>query len=324
MVDTLPTTRTKRTKFIRSYNSVDLTTENTSSVTTYYFLLFAISKHSIEKSEEFFAEFLRDDAARISRFMDKIIEEDLDPLSLRISKGHLSDAGLLFRFLDIFTDAVRNVASQSTSFEHLIPDFPRPYFDNVFAKCDILFSSVLNSIASYYKYDSMLIKRIAFALPSSQLIGNFYDFSSDKTPFAFFHFSGCVNLLQFIMDDNNTKAVITPELIVFIKSFDEFPGARKLGVPFKEAVELYLSIRYSDALRAGTLTRPQIYAADKKLYRAIADYEKVAELPFDIPSVRDVARDRFQYFVEHGLEGASRAARLSINKMTKRLQKPTP
>lgn len=100
-----------------------------------------------------------------------------------------------------------------------------------------------------------------------------------------------------------------------------FPGARKMKLPFKEAVEQFLLSKYSKRIGKG-LTRAEIRRDDPKLYMAIKDYQKqFGNLPFDIPSVRQIAEERFQRVVQLGLKNAPRRDRDAANRMTRRISR---
>lgn len=112
------------------------------------------------------------------------------------------------------------------------------------------------------------------------------------------------------------------------KTGASWKGARAMGLPFKDALELFLEQNYRDALEAGSLTKRDILHADKALYQAIGDYEKSWTLPYKIPSVREAAMERFARVVEQGIENAPRRDRDAAHRIARRLSarksKPTP
>jgi hypothetical protein len=101
----------------------------------------------------------------------------------------------------------------------------------------------------------------------------------------------------------------------------EFPGARKMQLPFKEAVEKYVVQKYNGRIGKG-LTKADIFRDDKKLYIAFDNYEKqFGHSPFNIPSVRDLARERFERVVNAGLDNVSRRDRDAAHKMARRIDR---
>jgi uncharacterized protein affecting Mg2+/Co2+ transport len=103
------------------------------------------------------------------------------------------------------------------------------------------------------------------------------------------------------------------------ETFETFPGARKMGLPFKEAVEEYLRVKYGARI-GKDLTRADIFRdGDNKLYEAIDNYKRqFGRIPFDIPSVQDIAQERLQRAALMGKD-ASRLDRKAALKLAKRL-----
>jgi hypothetical protein len=101
----------------------------------------------------------------------------------------------------------------------------------------------------------------------------------------------------------------------------DFPGARGMGLSFKQAVEKFVRLKYGR--RVGKdLTKADIFRDDKKLYAAIDHYERqCGHAPFDIPSVRDLAHERFERVLAQGMKNVSRRDRDAAHKMAKRLDK---
>jgi hypothetical protein len=93
-----------------------------------------------------------------------------------------------------------------------------------------------------------------------------------------------------------------------------------MKLPLKDAVEKFITFKYADRVGNG-LTKADILSDDKKLYEAIKNYEKKWVLPFDIPSVRALARERFNHVVSVGLDNAPRRDRDAAHKMAKRAAK---
>jgi hypothetical protein len=113
-----------------------------------------------------------------------------------------------------------------------------------------------------------------------------------------------------------TKETMTAAIA---KTYTAFPGARKMGLPFKAAVEKYLQLKYG--ARVGRdLTKAEIFNDDRKLYQAMDNYRKqFGKVPFDIPSVQDIARDRLEHVARVGVENASRLDRKAAHKLARRL-----
>ena len=96
----------------------------------------------------------------------------------------------------------------------------------------------------------------------------------------------------------------------------DFPGSRRMKLPFKEAVERFIEKKYRT--RVGTdLSKAEIHSDFPKLYAAINNYEKRWTLPFTLPSVRTLAKERFEKVVSVGLENAPRRDRDAANRITK-------
>lgn len=98
-----------------------------------------------------------------------------------------------------------------------------------------------------------------------------------------------------------------------------FKGARAMQLPFKEAVERHIVSTYGNRLQLG-LTLADIFREDKALYQAINSYKKRFGLtPFDLPSVRDIAAERFQRVVDEGMKNASRRDRDAAHRIARRI-----
>ena len=103
----------------------------------------------------------------------------------------------------------------------------------------------------------------------------------------------------------------------------KFPGARKMGLPLKDAVERFLTLKYSERIKSGSLTKADIWREDKRLYEAMKDYKKTyGELPFDIPSERDIVQRDLQQFFKMGVESLTPRQRLSVRKKHRQIRKP--
>jgi hypothetical protein len=103
--------------------------------------------------------------------------------------------------------------------------------------------------------------------------------------------------------------------------FNKFPGARAMKLPFKEAVETFISFKYGARI-GPELTRADIFREDEKLYIAIKNYERdYGPIPFDIPSIRTLARERFDHVVSVGIENAPRRDRDAAHRLIKRKPK---
>ncbi len=96
-----------------------------------------------------------------------------------------------------------------------------------------------------------------------------------------------------------------------------------MGLPLKDAVERFLTLKYSERIKSGSLTKADIWREDKRLYEAMKDYKKTyGELPFDIPSERDIVQRDLQQFFKMGVESLTPRQRLSVRKKHRRIRKP--
>ena len=92
-----------------------------------------------------------------------------------------------------------------------------------------------------------------------------------------------------------------------------------MGLPFKEAVENFLALKYADRIKKG-LTRAEIWREDKRLYRAIDKYQRdYGGLPFDIPSERDLVQRNLEQLYQEGVQSLTPRQRLSLSRLHRRI-----
>ena len=97
-----------------------------------------------------------------------------------------------------------------------------------------------------------------------------------------------------------------------------FPGARKMGLPFKEAVETFILRKYFGRIGNG-LTKKDIWREDKKLYEALGSYNRLyGKLPFDIPSERDLVQRNLEQFYRQGVATLTPKQRTSVSRKARR------
>jgi len=93
-----------------------------------------------------------------------------------------------------------------------------------------------------------------------------------------------------------------------------------MGLPLKDAVEHFLTLKYGERIEAGELTKTHIWREDKRLYEAIHYYERAyGKLPFDIPSQRELADRQLLEFIREGVAAMTPRQRLAVKKRRKRI-----
>jgi len=77
-----------------------------------------------------------------------------------------------------------------------------------------------------------------------------------------------------------------------------FPGARKMGLPFREAVETFIKLKFGGEPKKH-MKRELIVGDDCKLDKALGNYRRLyGQLPFDIISQRDDSKIDIEKFKE--------------------------
>lgn len=109
------------------------------------------------------------------------------------------------------------------------------------------------------------------------------------------------------------------------QKFGQFPGARKMGLPLKDAVEQFLTLKYGDRIGNG-LTKAEIWREDRRLYAAMKQYQRTyGELPYDIPSERDLVQRDLELLFQEGVASLTPKQRLSVSRKHRRVPiKPPP
>lgn len=107
-----------------------------------------------------------------------------------------------------------------------------------------------------------------------------------------------------------------------LRSFTSWPGAKKLELPFKKAVEQFLLKRYGKRIRKGKITKEFIKVDDPALYIALNHYQqRFGANPLGIKTKYDRARENFELAKKVGFENLPEPARRSARGQQRKLQR---
>ncbi|MDR3450815.1 MAG: hypothetical protein P4M15_13910 [Alphaproteobacteria bacterium] len=102
----------------------------------------------------------------------------------------------------------------------------------------------------------------------------------------------------------------------------DFPGASKMGLPFREAVEKFFDLKFLPRVKHG-LTKTDIYREDIKFYSAMFAYERRFGVAVcDIPSERDILQNALETFFREGVAVLEPKQRIAIGRKYKRTHNP--